>query len=81
MMMTSFILTKDTSSLNSEGVGAQADQQQRSEQNTVMGDIPNRLSPVKNYVPAEAEEEESSSSQETVSEPEATVEEGLADFF
>ena len=47
----------------------------------MMGDIPNRLSPVRNYVPAEAEEEESSSSQETASEPEATVEEGLADYF
>ena len=46
-----------------------------------MGDIPNRLSPVRNYVPVEAEEEESSSSQETASEPEATVEEGSADFF
>ena len=46
-----------------------------------MGDIPNRLSPVRNYVPAEAEEEESGSLQETASEPEATVEEGLTDFF
>ena len=64
--------------MDSEVVDVQADQQQTSEQNPVMGDIPNRLSPVRNYVPAGAEEEESSSSQETASEPEATVEEWLA---
>ena len=46
-----------------------------------MGDIPNRLSPLRNFVPAVAEEEESVSSQETTSEPEVTVEKGLADFF
>ena len=46
-----------------------------------MGDIPNRLSPVRNYIPAGAEGEESVSSQGTTFEPEATVEEGLADFF
>ena len=54
---------------------------QTSEQDLIMGDMPNRLSPVRNYVPAGAEEEESVSSQETTSESEATVEEGLADFF
>ena len=75
-----FHTDEETSSLDSEVVDVQADQQQTSEQNPVTGDIP-RLSPVRNYVPAGAEEEESSSSQETASEPEATVEEGLADFF
>ena len=72
---------EDTSSLNSEVIGAQADQQQTGEQDPIMGDIPDRFSLVRNYVPAGAEEEESSSSQGSVSEPEATVEEGLADFF
>ena len=56
-------------------------QQLTSKQNPIMGDIPNRLSPVRNYIPAGAEKEESGSSQETTSEPKATVEEGLADFF
>ena len=55
-----FHTDEETSSLDSEVVGVQADQQQTSEQNPVMGDIPNRLSPVRNYVPAGAEEEESS---------------------
>ena len=72
---------EETSSLDSGVVNVQADQQQTSEQNPMMGNILNRLNPVTNYVPAGAEEEESSSSQETASEPEATVEEGLADFF
>ena len=76
-----FYTDEETSSLDSEVVDVQADQLQTSEQNPVMGDIPNRLSPVRNYVPAGAEDEESSSSQETASEPEATVEEGLADFL
>ena len=76
-----FHTDEDTSSLNSKVPDAQAGQQQTSEQDPVMGDIPDRLSPVRNYVPAGAEEEESSSSQRSVSEPEATVEEGLADFF
>ena len=76
-----FHTDEDTSSLDSEVVDVQADQQQTSEQNPITGDIPNRLSPVRNYVPGGAEEEESSSSQETASEPEATIEEGLADFF
>ena len=62
-------------------IGAQADQQQTSKQDPVMGDIPDRLSPVRNYVPDGAEEEGSSSSQRSVTEPEATVEEGLADVF
>ena len=51
---------EDTSSLNSEVMNAQTGQQQTSEQDLVMGDIPDRLSPVRNYVPAGAEEEESS---------------------
>ena len=76
-----FHTDEDTSSLNSEVIDAQADQQQTSEQDPVMGDIPDRLSPVRNYVPAGDEEEEPSPSQRSVSEPEATVEEGLADFF
>ena len=76
-----FHTDKETSSLDSEEVDVQADQQQTSEQNPITGDIPNRLSPVRNSVPAAAEEEESVSSQETASEPEVTVEEGLADFF
>ena len=76
-----FHINEDTSSLNSEVIGTQADQQQTSEQDPVMGDMPDRLSPVRNYVPAGAEEEGSSSSQRSVSEPGATVEEGLADFF
>ena len=76
-----FHTDEDTSSLNSEVIDAQADQQQTSEQDLVMGDIPDRLSPVRNYVPAGAEEERSNSSQRSVSEPEATVKEGLADFF
>ena len=76
-----FHTDEDTSSLNSEVIDAQAYQQQTNEQDPVMGDIPDRLSPVRNYVPAGAEEEGSSSSQRLVSEPEATVEEGLADFF
>ena len=76
-----FHTDEETSSLDSEEENVQADQQQTREQNQMMGDIPNRLSPVRNYVPAGAEEEESSSSQETASEPEDTVEEGLADCF
>ena len=48
----------------------QASQQQTSEQDLIMGDIPDRLSPVRNYVPAGAEGDESSSSQRSVSEPE-----------
>ena len=76
-----FHTDEDTLSLNSKVIDAQADQQQTCEQDPVMGDIPDSLSPVRNYVPAGAEEEESSSSQRSVSEPEATVEEGLADFF
>ena len=75
-----FHTDKETSSLDSEVVDVQADQEQTSEQNPIMGDTPNRLSPVRNYVPDGAEEEESSSSQETASVPEATIEEGLADF-
>ena len=76
-----FHTDEETSSLNSEVAGVQDDQQQTSEQNPILSDILNRLSSVRNYVLAGAEEEESSSSQETASEPEATVEEGLADFL
>ena len=39
------------------------------------------MSPFINFVPAGAEEEESISSQETASEPEVIVEEGLTEFF
>ena len=76
-----FHTDEETSSLDSEEVNVQTNQQQTSEKNPIMGDIPNRLSPVRNYVPAGAEEVEPVSSQETTSEPEATVEDGLADFF
>ena len=76
-----FHTDEDTSSPNSEVTDTQVYQQQTSEQDPIMGDIPDRLGPVRNYVPAGAEEDESSSSQRSVSEPEATVEEGLADFF
>ena len=62
-------------------IDAQADQQQTNEQDPVTGDIPDRLSPVRNHLPAGAEEEGSNSSQRSVFEPEATVEEGLPDFF
>ena len=64
------------SSLDSEEVNVQASQQQTSEQDPITGDIPNKLSPLRNFIPAGAEEEESVSSQETTSEPEVTVEEG-----
>ena len=50
-------------------------------QNQEEGEIPNRLSPIINYIPAGGEEEETASSQETVLELETTVEDGLADFF
>ena len=75
-----FHTDEETSSLDSEEVNVQASQQQTNEQDPIMGDIP-RLSPFRNFVPAGAEEEESVSLQETTSEPEVTVEEGLADFF
>ena len=39
------------------------------------------MSPIINYTPAGGEEEETSSSQESVLELETTVEGGLADFF
>ena len=76
-----FHTDEETSSLDSEEVNVQANQQQTSEQDPIMGDIPNRLNPVRIYIPAGAEEEELVSSQETTSETEATVEEGLGDFF
>ena len=43
--------------------------------------IPNRLSPITNYISAGGREEETASSQETALELETTVEDGLADFF
>ena len=76
-----FHTDEEMSSLNSEEVNHQANQQQTSEQDPIMGDIPKRLSPLTHFVPAGAEEGESISSQETASEPEITVEEGLTDFF
>ena len=45
------------------------------------GEIPDRLSPIINYIPAGGKEEETASSQESVLEWETTVEGGLADFF
>ena len=43
-----FHTDEDTSSLNSKVIDAITDQQQASEQDPVMGDIPNRLGPVRN---------------------------------
>ena len=74
-------MDEETSSLSSEEVNDQANQQQTNEQDSITGDIPKRLSPLRNFVPAGAEEEESVSSQETTSEPEVMVEEGLANFL
>ena len=62
-----FHTDEEMSSLNSEEVNDQANQQQTNEQDSIMGDIPKRLSPFINFVPAGAEEEESISSQETAS--------------
>ena len=76
-----FHTDEETSSLNNEEVNDQANQQQTNEQDSIMGDIPKRLSPFINFVPARAEGEESILSQDTASEPEATVEEGLTDIF
>ena len=51
-------------------------------QNQEEGEIPNRLSPITNYIPAGREEEETASaSQEAVIKLETTVKDGLADFF
>ena len=53
-----------------------------SEQNISRGDTPNRLSSEVNYIPVGAELENSAASLErTVSDQEATVEEGIAQFF
>ena len=79
--MTLFCTDEEMSSPNSEEVNDQANQQQTSEQDPIMGDLPKRLSPFINFIPAGVEEEESISSQETASEPEVTMEEGLTDFF
>ena len=76
-----FHMDEEMSSLNSEEVKDQTNQQQTSEQDSITGDIPERLSPFINFVPAGAEEEEFISSQETASEPEVTIEEGLTEFF
>ena len=76
-----FHTDEETSSLDSKEVNVQASQQQTSEPDPIMGEKPKRLSPLRNLVPAGAEEEESISSQETTSEPEVTIEEGLADYF
>ena len=53
-----FHMDEEMSSLNSEEVNDQANQQQTSEQDPIMGDIPKRLSSLRNFVPAGAEEEE-----------------------
>ena len=66
--------------LESEETNVQTHQLQNI-QNQEEGEIPNRLSPIINYIPAGSEEEETASSQETVLELETTVEDGLADFF
>ena len=76
-----FHMDEETSSLNNEEVNDQANQQQTNEQDSITSDIPKRLSPFVNFVPAGAEKEESISSQETASELEVTVEEGLTEFF
>ena len=66
--------------LESEETNVQTHQLQNT-QNQEEGEIPNRLSPIINYIPAGSEEEETASSQESVLELETMVEDGLADFF
>ena len=66
--------------LESEETNVQTHQLQNI-QNQEEGEIPNRLSPIMNYIPAGGEEEETASSQETVLELETTVQDGIADFF
>ena len=67
-------------SLEDEGIDIQVHQQQDA-QNLEGGDIPDRLSPPTNYIPAGGEEEDTASSQGSDSELEAMVEGVLADFF
>ena len=66
--------------LEDEETNVQTHQPQNT-QNQEEGEIPDRLSPNINYIPAGGEEEETASSQESVLELETTVEDGLADFF
>ena len=70
----------EVSTLESEETNVQTHQRQNI-QNQEEGEIPNRLSPIINYISAGGREEETASSQETVLELETTVEDGLADFF
>ena len=67
-------------SLESEETNVQT-HQRKNIQNQVEGEIPNRLSPIINYISAGGGEEETASSRETVLELETTVEDRLADFF
>ena len=66
--------------LEGEETNVQTHQPQNT-QNQEEGEIPDRLSPIINYIPAGGEEEETASSQESALELETTVEGGLADFF
>ena len=66
--------------LESEEMNVQTHQSQNT-QNQEEGEIPDRLSPIINYIPAGGEEEETASSQELALELETTVEGGLTDFF
>ena len=66
--------------LEDEKTNVQTNQPQNI-QNQEEGEIPDRLSPIINYIPAEGEEEETASSQESVLELETTVEGRLANFF
>ena len=66
--------------LESEETNIQTPQQQNT-QSQEGGEIPDRLSPIINYIPARGEEGETASSQESALDLETTVEDGLADFF
>ena len=70
----------EVSPLESEETNVQTHQRQNI-QSQEEGEIPNRLSPIINYISAGGGEEETASSQETVLKLETTVEDGLADFF
>ena len=66
--------------LESEETNIQTHQQQNT-QNQERGEIPDRLSPIINYIPARGEEGETAFSHESALELETIVEDGLADFF
>ena len=65
--------------LESEETNIQTYQQQDT-QNQEGDEIPDRLNPIINYIPARGEEEETASSQESALELETIVEDGLVDF-